>query len=126
MPISTLDPANLEALSTSDASAERRERTRFKLAYPIRLLRAGRWLGESRTRDINCESFSCVLPESGVPADRLVCGDLLECEIDLVSDAARSVAPSIQLGCQAMVLRVTRLEDDSAEVVCRLLGYKLR
>jgi len=120
---STLDLTNVEAPSFT----ERRERVRFKLAYPIRLLRDGCWLGESRTRDINCESFSCILPETGSTADRVETGDRLECEIDMVNDALRAVAPSIQLGCHAVVLRATRLEDGGGtEVVCQLLGYRLR
>ncbi len=109
---------------------DRRERTRFRLACPIRLLRDGRRIGESRTQDINCESFSCVLPDQH---DIVSCGDVLECEIDLGTPAGRSSyisaaalkAPPLLLRCQAMVLRVTTLEYQGSEVVCRLLGYEV-
>ena len=109
--------------SSGDSRPDRRERTRFRLACPIRLLRAGRRIGESRTRDINCESFSCVLPDQ---QDIVTCCEILECQIDLITPADRSPhAPPLQLRCQAMVLRVTTLEPDGAEVVCRLLGYEV-
>jgi hypothetical protein len=103
---------------------ERRERPRFRLACPIRLLRDGAWIGESRTRDINCESFSCVLPD---PHAAVVCGDVLECEIDLASPTSQDPhRPSIQLRCHAMVLRVAGAEAGfGVEVVCRLLGYNI-
>jgi hypothetical protein len=109
--------------SSDDFRTDRRQRTRFRLACPIRLLRAGRRIGESRTRDINCESFSCILPDRH---DIVRCGEVLECEIDLVTPAHRAPhAPPLLLRCQAMVLRVTALEHDVAEVVCRLLGYEV-
>ena len=107
----------------SPARPERRERARFRLACPVRLLRAGRRIGESRTRDISCESFSCILPDR---QDVVICGEVLECEIDLITPADRSPhAPPLLLRCQAMVLRVSALEHGSAEVVCRLLDYQV-
>jgi hypothetical protein len=110
-------------LGSGDSRTERRERPRFRLACPIRVLRAGRRIGESRTQNINCESFSCVLPDQ---QDSVTCGEVLECEIDLITPAGRTPhAPPLQLRCQAMVLRVTTLEQDGAEVVCRLLGYEI-
>jgi hypothetical protein len=93
---------------------ERRDRRRFRLACPVRLLRDGRRIGESRTRDINCESFSCVLPGPG----RISQGDVLDCEITLFP-------PPLLLRCRAQVERLTSLHPDGTELVCRLLGYQL-
>jgi hypothetical protein len=107
----------------ASAPTERRERERFKLACPIRLYQAGRQLGESQTHDINCESFSCALP--GI-SPSLVSGDVLDCEIDLTLRDRAPYAPSIQLRGQAMVLRLTPLEnDDGVQLVCRLLCYSM-
>ena len=118
MTISAFDFSRLEKSHFN----ERRERPRFALACPVRLLRAGVWIGESRTRDISCESFSCVLPD---PYLEIVPGEVLECEIDLpVAGRQTTHAQSVQLQCQAAVLDV-RQHEYGSEVICRLLGYNI-
>lgn len=82
-------------------------------------------MGEFRTQDINCESFSCIVPDQGSP-EGVRCGEFLQWEIDLVTpDGRASRSPFPQLRGEALILRVTALQDGRSEVVCRLLGYEL-
>jgi len=100
------------------SAPERRDRSRFKLVYPVRLFQAGRWVGESRTEDINCEGFSCILPDQFIP------GDMLACEIDLT--LANGIAGSLKLRGHATVIRVTGQEHGvGVEVVWRMLSYRI-
>ena len=100
------------------AAPERRDRSRFKLVYPVRLYQSGRWVGESRTEDINCEGFSCILPDEFTP------GDMLACEIDLTP--ARGTGGSLKLHGHASVIRVTGQEHGAGvEVVWRMLSYRI-
>ncbi len=107
----------------STARPERREHARFRLKCPVRLLRSGRPIGDSHTRDISCESFSCILPDR---EDIVTCGEVLECEIELITPAGQvTLSRPPLLRCEAMVMRVSAVEHDSLEVVCRLLNYNI-
>jgi hypothetical protein len=97
---------------------ERRDRSRFKLVYPVRLFQAGQWVGESHTEDINCEGFSCILPDQFIP------GDMVACEIDLTP--ARGTGGALKLRGYASVIRVTSQEHGvGVEVVWRMLSYRI-
>lgn len=96
----------------------------FPLACPIRLLRAGKWLGEFQTLEMGCQGFSCLVPDQLVAGLRP--GITLDCEIDLTSSAHQvASALSIRLRAKATVLSTSSAGQGLSELSCRILSYQL-
>ena len=96
------------------ASRERSERMRFPLVCPIRLRCAGQWIGEFRTTAINCEGFSCIVPND-LLTEAVGSGDTLEYEIDL--------AGALRLLGRATVLHTAGVGQGRSELRCGLVEY---
>jgi hypothetical protein len=82
----------------------------------VRLLRAGQWIGEFRTTEINCEGFSCILPND-LLVSALISGDTLECEIDL--------AGALRLLGLAKVEHTAGVGQGRSELRCCLVEYRI-
>jgi len=83
---------------------DRRSHPRMKLALPVVLFRSGELARiETRTENISCDSFYCLMEQPFTPDDRL------ECEILLAGNQWRSVLEDeLCLNCRVRVIRVVR------------------
>lgn len=106
---------------TSDV-ADRRRRPRLRLTYPLRLYRHGETFRvETRTEDISCEGFFCVVGR------KYSVGEILECELVIPSDElGQSFGHDMVLRCRAEVVRVAPQADRAAfGLACRLADYTI-
>ena len=96
---------------------DRRHRRRVRLAYQIRLLRAGDGGGtETRTENITCDGFYCRTELPYSPGEQLDCelvipglgnGNgyetlILRCRVEVVRSEAHGLSPGYGVGCRLL------------------------
>lgn len=85
-------------------NAERRQRQRLRLAYPLRIHLPGEpvWV-ETKTEDLSSEGFFCVSERP------FSLHQFLDCELVIAAEELdRPVGNSLVLRCRAQVVRVVR------------------
>src|SRR5207245_10069527 len=101
-----------------DVSGERRKRKRVALHWPVRLLRLGTPLGESRTENLSSEGFYWITQEP------FKLGERLQCEIVIPGERFGSSESSIRLQCHVTVRRVENLRRGFG-LGCHIEDYEL-
>lgn len=107
-------PANLDS-----RKAERRERVRSNVRWPILLFRDHDTDAvESVTENLNCGGFFCF-------SDMAVsCGELLSCILRIPMHGVRASAPGLNLLCTVRVLRIERASlHTPLGIACRIEDY---
>jgi hypothetical protein len=91
-------------------NAERRQRPRLRLAYPLRIHLPGEpvWV-ETKTEDLSSEGFFCV-SERSFPLHQV-----LDCELEISAEELdRPLRNNLILRCRAKVVRVVRNGHEGA------------
>jgi hypothetical protein len=98
---------------------ERRARTRFRLACPVRLSRCGiRRFSHHWTEEVNCEGFSCYSDVG------FVAGEILDCELIISAGAWADSMADLVLKCQVEVMRCVRTTiEGNFSLACRVVDY---
>jgi hypothetical protein len=113
-----VSPSSLPSVSTGDLP-DRRRRSRLKLAYPVRMRRAGSPLTmEAKTENISSDGFFCLTRQA------LSLRETLQCEIVIPrAQATDADERDVVLRCRVEVVRVVYRPDELAfGVACRLVA----
>jgi hypothetical protein len=113
-----VSPSSLPSISTGDMP-DRRRRPRMKLAYPVRLRRAGSPIStDAKTENLSSDGFFCLTRQSFSPRETLLCEIVIP--RNQPTDAEER---DVVLRCRAEVVRVVYRPDELAfGVACRLVG----